>query len=309
AAAFCQSNGASVSAGTGGSWVGQAFTADWIEYLLVASNTALTATFTASNAAWTAAIGFWYTIAAPSQAAAAGFSALSFNDEFAGIIDIGYGTDGHKWSANQWYQALMPSSCVSQSGSVMTMTSKMPVTTTTATFSIPAANTAVAVSISAFTLYAGDVLMISDGTHTLACDVTIVTSSTAITVNPRAYPGNNTSGTMGNAAVVNLLADASVGVAQICTQQQDLMGGTYFLEGYFEAYMLGVDWAAFWLYQAPRPMGIVPTSGNPFTQLNEIDIIETDPAYPGNVNCTLHSNTGSSGGITDQFNSPNAQAV
>jgi len=41
---------------------------------------------------------------APPQAVAAGYTRLGFDEEFNGPLDIGYGTDGHKWNAGLWWE-------------------------------------------------------------------------------------------------------------------------------------------------------------------------------------------------------------
>jgi len=97
----------------------------------------------------------------------------------------------------------------------------------------------------------------------------------------------------------------------ICTQYYDYSGGTYFQGGYFEAYMSTTDWSAFWLYNAERPFGVTQVATDPLTWTNEIDIIETDPGatFANTATTTIHSNTGSDGGITDQTNPNNNNSI
>jgi len=45
-------------------------------------------------------------IAPPPQAAKAGYTHLSFDEECNTALDIGYGTDGHKWNAGLWWEAV-----------------------------------------------------------------------------------------------------------------------------------------------------------------------------------------------------------
>lgn len=95
----------------------------------------------------------------------------------------------------------------------------------------------------------------------------------------------------------------------LCTQHYDSTGGasgTPFLGGYFEARMYCTDWSAFWLYRWKQPYTSNPpvSPSDPTTWINEIDIIESDPGvnYANLAFCTLHKNTGGSGGVPDEGN-------
>jgi beta-glucanase (GH16 family) len=62
-------------------------------------------------------------IAPPEQASSAGFSKLAFDDEFGdGSLDVGYGTDGHKWNAGLWWEKIPSPSAFSVDGGVLTIT-------------------------------------------------------------------------------------------------------------------------------------------------------------------------------------------
>jgi len=83
--------------------------------------------------------------------------------------------------------------------------SPTPNTTTTASFTIPAAGSAVTLAITAATWpIVGQVVEINDGTNYGFFEITTVTSSTSIAVTNRGYNGNPVSGTMGSGAVVVL---------------------------------------------------------------------------------------------------------
>lgn len=58
----------------------------------------------------------------PPQAAAAGFKRLSFDEECKGPLDIGYGTNGHKWNAGLWWEPIPPSSDFEVKNGVLTLT-------------------------------------------------------------------------------------------------------------------------------------------------------------------------------------------
>lgn len=63
-------------------------------------------------------------IAPPPQAAAQGFTSLikAMSDEFTAAPDIGFGTNGHKWNSNLWYEQPADPSQYSWDGkSVLTM--------------------------------------------------------------------------------------------------------------------------------------------------------------------------------------------
>lgn len=162
----------------------------------------------------------------PYQAAAAGFTQLSFDEEFDNPPDIGYGTAGHKWNAGLWYEAVPPASDFAVSNSILTITA----TATTNT--------------------------------------------------------------------------------NLCTQHYDSAAGasgTQFLGGYFESRIYCTDWSAFWLYRWNQPYGNPIVANNPMSWINEIDIIESDPGalYSDLAFCTLHKNTGGSGGVPDEGNHGN----
>src|ERR1700752_942513 len=61
-------------------------------------------------------------IAPPAQASNAGFSKLIFDDEFDGPLDVGYGTDGHKWNAGLCWEKIPSSSAFSVNEGVLTIT-------------------------------------------------------------------------------------------------------------------------------------------------------------------------------------------
>ncbi len=58
----------------------------------------------------------------PPQAVASGMTKLRFDEECKSALDIGYGTDGHKWNAGMWYQAVPPTSDFSLNNGVLTIT-------------------------------------------------------------------------------------------------------------------------------------------------------------------------------------------
>jgi beta-glucanase (GH16 family) len=60
----------------------------------------------------------------PPQASAAGFHTLSFDEEFSGPLDIGFGTTGHKWNAGLWWEAVPPASDFVVSNHVLTITGR-----------------------------------------------------------------------------------------------------------------------------------------------------------------------------------------
>jgi len=64
---------------------------------------------------------FGQTPTPPPQAVAAGFTSLNFDQE-PGTWDIGYGTDGHKWSANMWWESIPTSANYVNSNGIMTLT-------------------------------------------------------------------------------------------------------------------------------------------------------------------------------------------
>lgn len=72
--------------------------------------------------------------------------------------------------------------------------------------------------------------------------------------------------------------------------------------GAFQARMKGDNWFAFWLMSLAHMNGTVPTSSNPLTECSEIDWIEGDSGNLTKVYNALHMNTGSQGGIPDQYN-------
>lgn len=235
----------------------------------------------------------------PSQASAAGYTTLVFSDEFVTAPDIGFATPGHKWNAGLFFESTPPSSCFTNALSVETITAKIPVTTTSASFAIPGQNTAVQVSINAgYSPSVGDVVLISDGTNTLGANVTVVSP---FTINTEAYPGNPVTGTMGSGANVYLCNGVN-----LATTQQDGGGGTNFVGGYFEALMNITDWGAFWSFNAANKEATPGLAGNPLTWNNEIDFIEGDPgaALAKNATTTIHKSTNSIG-TGDQQNSNN----
>ena len=62
------------------------------------------------------------TITPPLQAAEAGYTHLSFDEECHTALDIGYGTDGHKWNAGMWWEPVpRPSSFIVKNG-ILTIT-------------------------------------------------------------------------------------------------------------------------------------------------------------------------------------------
>ena len=61
-------------------------------------------------------------ITPPPQAVAAGFTSLNFDQEPGQTWDIGYGTDGHKWNANVWWESVPTSANYVISGGIMTLT-------------------------------------------------------------------------------------------------------------------------------------------------------------------------------------------
>lgn len=232
-----------------------------------------------------------------------GMTSLVFQEEFVTAPDIGFGTDGHKWNAGLFYQTTPPSSCFTNLLSVETITAQILQTTTSATFAIPAQNTAVQVSLNAgYSPTVGDLVLITDGTNTLFADVTVVSP---FTVNPGTYPGNPVSGTMGSGANVYLCNNVN-----LCTQQQDGLGGINFVGGYYEAMIYMTDFAAFWLFNAANREGTPGLAGNPFTWNNEIDIIEGDPgnSFLSNATTTVHKSTNSVG-VGDAQNSNNNNAT
>lgn len=80
-----------------------------------------------------------------------------------------------------------------------------PFTTTTSSFTIPAAGSPVTIAITSVTWpIVGQVLEINDGTHYGFFEVTTVTSGVSIAVTNRGYNGNPVSGTMATAASVSL---------------------------------------------------------------------------------------------------------
>lgn len=62
------------------------------------------------------------TITPPAQAVATGFHQLSFDEEFKGPLDIGYGTAGHKWNANMWWEPVAPADAFLVKDGVLTIT-------------------------------------------------------------------------------------------------------------------------------------------------------------------------------------------
>lgn len=58
----------------------------------------------------------------PLQAVRAGFTALSFDEECKAPLDIGYGTDGHKWNAGLWWEPVPPASDFTLKDGVLTIT-------------------------------------------------------------------------------------------------------------------------------------------------------------------------------------------
>lgn len=58
----------------------------------------------------------------PPQAVAAGFERLSFDEECKAPLDIGYGTDGHKWNAGLWWESVPSSSAFRVRNSILTIT-------------------------------------------------------------------------------------------------------------------------------------------------------------------------------------------
>lgn len=276
-----------------------------VQYLQVSNvQTGLTptSTQTSSLAYGALTLGLASSTAAPvppAQASALGLTTLVFDEEFVTSPDIGFATDGHKWNAGLFYQTTPPSSCFTNALSVETITAQIPETTTSASFAIPAQNTAVQVSLNAgYSPTVGDLVFITDGTNNLAADVTIISP---FTVNTRVYPGNPTSGTMASGAAVSLCNNVN-----LCTTQQDGLGGINFVGGYYEALINLTDFGAFWLFNAANKEGTPGLSGNPFTWNNEIDIIEGDPgaSFLNNATTTIHKSTNSVG-TGDQQNSNN----
>ena len=64
-------------------------------------------------------------IAPPTQALAAGFRSLGFDDEFDGPLDIGYGTKGHKWNAGLWWEPIPSVGTFSVRDGVLTITAEV----------------------------------------------------------------------------------------------------------------------------------------------------------------------------------------
>jgi hypothetical protein len=96
----------------------------------------------------------------------------------------------------------------------------------------------------------------------------------------------------------------------IATEWTDTKGGTFFKGGYFAARMkLPRAWPAFWLFSVNHSRNVTPRADDPTTQCAEIDIFEGDSARPKMFCGTLHSNTGSYGGIRDQFNRNNCDTL
>ena len=152
-------------------------------------------------------------IAPPPQAVAAGYTKLTFDEEWTTTPDIGYGTNGHKWYAGLWYEAIPPSSCFQWDGkSVLTIVSP-------------------------------------------------------------------------EASQINL-----------CTLSHDTTQGASFQFAYMEAMLQCSNWSAFWFLSTAH------AQGKPGTLCSEIDVVETDSGKPGTYWATLHLNTGSYGGVPDQFN-------
>jgi beta-glucanase (GH16 family) len=58
----------------------------------------------------------------PPQAAAGGFGKLDFDEEFKAPLDIGYGTNGHKWNAGLWWEPVAPTSAFRVQDGVLTIT-------------------------------------------------------------------------------------------------------------------------------------------------------------------------------------------
>jgi beta-glucanase (GH16 family) len=58
----------------------------------------------------------------PSQAVAAGMTKLQFDEECKSALDIGYGTDGHKWNAGLWYEPVPPPSDFVLNNGVLSIT-------------------------------------------------------------------------------------------------------------------------------------------------------------------------------------------
>ncbi|MBV8101590.1 MAG: glycoside hydrolase family 16 protein [Verrucomicrobia bacterium] len=61
-------------------------------------------------------------VAPPGQALSAGFQNLTFDEEFKGPMDIGYGTTGHKWNAGLWWEPIPSPIAFSVSDSILTIT-------------------------------------------------------------------------------------------------------------------------------------------------------------------------------------------
>jgi beta-glucanase (GH16 family) len=61
-------------------------------------------------------------VSPPTQAAAAGFRKLGFDEEFNGPLDIGYGTKGHKWNAGLWWERVPGASAFSVRDGILTIT-------------------------------------------------------------------------------------------------------------------------------------------------------------------------------------------
>lgn len=264
---FAQGGGPSnpITAMTGGAWVSQIGSVGLAdannsaaEYLISTSNIpgtdAVTGTSTAAQN--NQSIVCTYCVAPPVAALSAGFTRLAFTDDFDAAPDIGFNTRGHKWNGGLWWQTLPDTASFTQTGSVSTITALRQIATTNGPFTVPAANTAVAIVSTAATLVVGDTVKITDGTRVLIGDVTIVTDTTHFTANTRTWAGNVT-GIMTTGSPIKKVEDV-----ELCTQEKSTGTGSYWRGGYFEARMNCTDWSSFVLYAAAKPPGpqIIPVT-------------------------------------------------
>lgn len=75
-----------------------------------------------STPASTPILGAVPTITPPPQAAKAGYTSLAFDEECNTALDIGYGTDGHKWNAGLWWEHVPGPSSFKVKNGILTIT-------------------------------------------------------------------------------------------------------------------------------------------------------------------------------------------